>query len=169
MTLNPTFQIASYEWTFGDGAIQSTGMSTITHNYSIPAQTVPVSLKITATTGQIGRITKNVQIHALYSGIITSITSKRIRTLLYNRLANLVEWTANPKNVAAGYPTIVNYEIWRAIDQGVVGNPQYQLLGQVDANINRFLDYQGVEENVRYLYAIVCVDSAGHKSPYSNQ
>ncbi len=169
VTLNPTFQIASYEWAFGDGVIQSTGTSSITHNYSIPGQTVPVSLKITATTGQMGRITKDVQIHALYSGLITAITSKRIRTLLYNRMANLVEWTANPKNVAAGYPTIVSYEIWRAIDQGVVGNPQFQLLGQVDANVNRFLDYQGVEENVRYMYAIVSVDSAGHKSPYSNQ
>lgn len=170
INLNPDHTITNYRWDFGDGTVVDTTSPTTTHTFTIYNITTSVKLTITASNGATGSTTVQIPIHAIYNGIPTSITQKRIRTLFYNRLANLIEWAPNQKNITAGFPEIVSYEIWRTVDTGIIGNSVYELLGEVEASAPlRFLDFQNVQDNVHYLYSIVSVDSAGHKSPYNNQ
>jgi len=165
-TLNPDKNIVSYEWNFGDGTTLTTTNSVATHSFQIYGSVVRVTLKITAQTGEMGNIYKDIHIHALYSGIVTAVNARQIRTLFFNRAANEIQWTANPKNEAAGYPHIGNYEIWRT---SVSSGANYILIAQVGANVTSFLDYQDVQPNVQYFYAIRSVDNQGHISPFDNQ
>jgi hypothetical protein len=163
--LNPGYNIDSYEWDFGDGTILTSSNSIVTHSFQIYGTVVRVTLKITAQTGETGTIYKDVHIHALYNGIVTSVNSRQLRTLFFNRAANEIQWTANPKNAAAGYPTITNYEIWRT---SVSSGANYTLIAEVGADVSSFLDYQGLQPNVQYFYSIRSVDSEGHISPFDN-
>ncbi|UCH96980.1 MAG: hypothetical protein JSV88_09055, partial [Candidatus Aminicenantes bacterium] len=99
---------------------------------------------------------------------VTSVDTKQLRTLFFNRPANEVQWMANPKNETAGYPAITAYEIWRAPVSGVMSDSSYVLLGEVNVGVNQYLDYQGVQANVQYVYSIRSVDSEGHISPFNN-
>ena len=163
--LNPGYIIDSYEWDFGDGTILTSSNPIVTHNFQIYGTDVRVTLKITAQTGETGTIYKDVHIHALYNGIVTSVNSRQLRTLFFNRAANEIQWTANPKNAAAGYPAITNYEIWRT---SVSSGANYTLIAEVGADVTYFLDYQGLQPNVQYFYSIRSVDSEGHISPFDN-
>ncbi len=79
-----------------------------------------------------------------------------------------MHWTDNPKNEAAGYPSITRYEIWRAPVRSIMYENAYVLIAEVDASVTQFLDYQGVEDNVSYVYSIRSVDAEGHISPFDN-
>jgi hypothetical protein len=116
----------------------------------------------------VGNFNKDIFIHALYNGIVTAVNAQQIRTLFFNRPANEVLWTANPKNEAAGYPAITNYEIWRAPVSSLISGDSYVLVAEVSTNTSRYLDYQGVQSGVQYVYSIRSVDSEGHKSPFDN-
>lgn len=167
--LNPDFNILTYEWDFGDGTVLTTANPTITHKYEVWDTDFEVTLTITATTGESGVGTLDVHVDALYGATNISVTPKRIRTLFYNRYTNLVEFSPNPKNEASGFPTIANYEIWRARLSSSPSADDYQLLGQVDASFHKFLDYFSVEPNVNYVYSVVSVDSQGNRSPLNRQ
>ena len=86
----------------------------------------------------------------------------------FNRLANQLSWTDNSKNAAAGYPNITSCEIWRAPISSVMSDNAYSLLTEVDSSIKSFLDYQGSEANVQYVYSLRSVDNQGYKSPFNN-
>jgi hypothetical protein len=163
--LNPGYNIVSYEWNFGDGSTLTTSNPIATHSFQTYGTDVRVTLKITAESGAVGNIYKDIHVHALYNGIVTSVVSRQLRTLFFNRPANEIRWTANPKNQAAGYPTITNYEIWRT---SVGSGSNYTLITEVGADVTQFLDYQGLQSNVQYLYSIRSVDSEGHISPFDN-
>ncbi len=163
--LNPGRDIVSYEWNFGDGATLTTSNPIATHSFQTYGSVVRVTLKITADSGAVGTIYKDIHIYALYNGIVTSVVSRQLRTLFFNRPANEIHWTANPKNAAAGYPTITNYEIWR---KPASSGSNYTLVTEVGADVTQFLDYQGLQSNVQYLYSIRSVDSEGHISPFDN-
>lgn len=166
--LNPDHNLVTYEWDFGDGTTETTSSPTITHSFNQYGAGIRVTLNIIAETGASGTVYKDIQIHALYNGIITSVESKQIRCLFYNRDANEIQWTNNPKNVGAGYPNITGYEIWRAPFTSYVSNYDYAYVGGVDAGVTRFLDYYGVQGNVQYVYSIRSVDAEGHISPFDN-
>jgi hypothetical protein len=166
--LNPDYTIATYEWNFGDGTTITTSTPTITHSFNTYGTGAAVTLKITAVTGEMGNFKKDIHIHALYNGIVSSVTPQQIRTLFFHRPANEIQWTENPKNAAAGYPAITGYEIWRAPVSGLISGDSYVLLAEVSAGVSSFLDYQGVQANVQYVYSIRSVDSEGHKSPFNN-
>jgi len=167
--LNPDYTIASYEWDFGDGTVETITSPTITHRFNTYGQDVDVTLKITAETGETGLNNKTIHIHALYNGIITSVTPMRIKTLFYDRPANEIHWDPNPQNTNAGYPNITSYQIWRAPQSATFSDDDYVNVGEVESNVNQFLDYFGVQENVQYVYSIRSVDVEGHISPFNNQ
>ena len=167
--LNPDYNITNYLWDFGDGTIENTNSPTITHRFQTYGQEVDVTLEITAETGETGIYNTTIYIHALYNGIITSVTSRRIRTLFYDRPANDIQWTPNPGNTNAGYPDITSYQIWRAPQSTTFSEDDYENVGEVESNVNEFLDYYGVQENVHYIYSIRSVDAEGHISPFNNQ
>jgi hypothetical protein len=167
--LNPDHNIVSYEWDFGDGNIETTTSPAITHNFDTYGTDVQVTLKIMAETGEEGTFEKDMHIHALYNGIITNVEEKRILTLFFNRPANEIQWMDNPKNEAAGYPAVTRYEIWRAPVSSIMSDNAYSLIAEVDPSVTRFLDYQGVQANVNYVYSIRSVDVEGHISPFDNQ
>jgi hypothetical protein len=121
-----------------------------------------------AETGEEGTIDKDIHIHALYNGIITNVREMQIRTLFFSRPANEIQWMDNPKNEAAGYPSITRYEIFRAPVSSIMYENAYVLIAEVDAGVTRFLDYQGVQANVNYVYSIRSVDAEGHISPFDN-
>jgi len=162
--LNPGKNIVSYEWNFGDGTTLTTTNPVATHSFQTYGSVVRVTLKITAQNGEMGTIYKDIHIHALYTGIVTSVVPRQLRTLFFNRPANEIHWTANPKNDAAGY-SISSYEIWRAT---VSSGANYILVTRVGADVTQFLDYQGLQSNVQYLYSIRSVDNLGHISPFDN-
>jgi len=166
--LNPNQPIVSYEWDFGDGTIETTTASTISHTYSTYGLSLPVKLTVQSNTGAKGYAKEDVQIHALFGAVVTSVVSKRIRSLFFNRAANELSWIANPKNVDAAYPAITKYEIWRAVSSTVPSGDQYTLIAEVDADVLTYLDYNGVMDNTTYNYNVVSVDSEGHKSPFGN-
>jgi hypothetical protein len=190
--LNPDYTIASYEWDFGDGHIETTSSPTVTHQFDTYGTDARVNLTITAGTGETGTFYKDIHINALYNGIITGVEKKQVRTLFHNRAANEVQWTANSKNAQAGYPSITTYEIWRAPQSSVAANTNssmakygarttparpvspaaaainYVYVGEVGADVTTFLDYFGVQEGAYYIYSIRSVDSEGHKSPFDN-
>ncbi|MCP5052711.1 MAG: PKD domain-containing protein [bacterium] len=169
VALNPDVNIVSYLWDFGDGSIQTTSGPVVTHNFTNFGVTMQVTLTITSETGESGIYVEEVMIDALYSGIISSIVPRTIRSYFFNRPANEVSWNANPKNVAAGYPSITGFEIWRARTTGFPTDDQYVLIGEVGSGVTTFLDYRGLEANGHYVYSIVSVDSEGHRSPYNHQ
>jgi len=162
--LNPGKNIVSYEWNFGDGTTLTTTNPVATHSFQTYGSVVRVTLKITAQNGEMGTIYKDIHIHALYTGIVTSLVPRQLKTLFFNRPANEIHWTANPKNDAAGY-SISSYEIWRAT---VSSGANYILVTRVGADVTQFLDYQGLQSNVQYLYSIRSVDNLGHISPFNN-
>lgn len=163
--LNPDYTIATYEWDFGDGSTETVTTPTVTHQFNAYGRNVEVTLKITAETGENGVTSKEVEIHALYSALVSSVTSKRILTLFYDRPANEITWTPNQLNVTAGYPAITGYEIWRAPLSTNLSEDQYGLVATVDAGVLTFLDYFGVQANTQYVYAVRSVDAEGHISP----
>lgn len=166
--LNPDYNITRYEWDFGDGSFETTSSPTITHCFNQYGPDLGITLNIIAQTGETGSILKDIHVDALYNGIITSVESKEIRCLFYNRDANEIQWTNNPKNVGAGYPNIIGYEIWRASFTSSVSNDDYAYIGGVDAGVTRFLDYYGVQGDAQYVYSIRSVDAEGHISPFNN-
>jgi hypothetical protein len=168
VNLNPDYNIVQYDWDFGDGTTAVTNAPAVMHNFDIYGRTVTVTLKVTAETGEEGEGSLDVQLHALYGGIITSVTEKRIRTLFFNRGANDITWQANPKNAAAGYPSIVGYEIWRVPVSSSMAASEYVRVGSVSAGVNTFLDMFSINELGNYVYAIRSVDSEGHMSPVHN-
>lgn len=168
-SLNPDHNIVSYAWDFGYGNTVSTSVPAVTHSFNVYGTNVKVTLKIIADTGEEGTFEKDIYIHAIYNGIITDVQEMRIRTLFFNRPANYIQWTNNPKNEAAGYPTITRYEIWRVPVSSVVYENAYVLIAEMDASVTQFLDYQGVQENVNYIYSIRSVDAEGHISPFDNE
>lgn len=163
--LNPDYTIATYEWDFGDGSVDIVTTPTTTHRYNTYGNEVTVTLKITADSGENGIISKDIQIHALYSAQITSVTSKRIQTLFYDRPANEITWSPNQLNVTAGYPAITGYEIWRAPMSTNLSEDQYSLVATVEAGTLAFLDYFGVQANTQYVYSVRSLDGEGHISP----
>ncbi|NIM15815.1 MAG: PKD domain-containing protein [Candidatus Aminicenantes bacterium] len=188
--LNPDNTIVSYEWDFGDGTTETTTSPTVTHQFDTYGTDVRVTLTITAESGETGINYRDIHIHALYNGIITKVEKMRVRTLFHNRPANEVQWTDNPMNEQAGYPSITTYEIWRApVNPGITENSMarygirgapprsvnpvipegsYVYVAEVDANVTKFLDYFGLQEGIQYVYSIRSVDSEGHKSPFDN-
>jgi len=168
-SLNPDHNIVSYEWDFGYGNIVTTTVPAVSHNFDAYGTYVKVTLKIIADTGQEGTFEKDIYIHALYNGIITNIEKMQIRTLFFNRPAYEIQWTDNPKNAAAGYPAVTRYEIWRVPVGSAAYENAYVLIAEVDASVTRFLDYQGVQDNVNYIYSIRSVDAEGHISPFDNE
>lgn len=166
--LNPDNSIASYQWDFGDGSVETTTAPTITHQFNSYGSSVKVTLSITATTGEKGVVSKDIFIHALYSAVITSVTSKRIQTLFYDRPAYEVQWSPNQLNVTAGYPTITGYEIWRAPMSTSLSDDKYAKVGEVASGITKFLDYFGVQANTQYIYSVRSVDAQGHISPLNH-
>ncbi len=168
-TLNPDHTISQYTWDFGDGTIETTSSPSITHTYSSFYNTaVTVTLTIKSDDGAEGLIEKEIQINALYSGSITAINSKRIRSLFFNRQAYEIIWDDNPLNVTNNYPAISKYEIWRAPQSSNITNGSYTKVGEVTASEHEFLDYKGVEDGVSYVYAVRSVDVEGHISPFNN-
>ncbi len=167
--LNPDYNIVSYEWDFGNGNLQTTSSPTISYSFDTFGTDIRVTLKIVAETGEEGNTEKDIHIHALYNGIITNILEMQIRTLFFNRPANEIQWMDNPKNEAAGYPALTRYEIWRAPVSSIMSDNAYVLIAEVDTNVTSFLDYQGVQANVNYVYSIRSVDVEGHISPFDNQ
>lgn len=166
--LNPDYIIAHYTWDFGDGIIETTSGPTITHTYDLFNVTLPVTLTLTAENGDMGLLTKEIHIDALYGGIITSVELKHVKTFFFNRPGNLISWNDNPLNEANGYPAISGYEIWRAPQASIISDNSYVKVGEVPASEHTFLDYAGVQEGVTYVYAIRSVDVEGHISPISN-
>lgn len=166
--LNPDYTIAQYTWDFGDGTIESTSSPTITHTYNLYYTTLPVTLTITADNGDMGQLSKDIHIDALYGAVITSIESKLIKTFFFNRPGNFITWEDNPLNEARGYPAISSYEIWRAPQSSVITDNSYIRVGVVSAAEHEYLDYAGVQEGVTYVYAIRSVDVEGHISPFNN-
>jgi len=166
--LNPNYTIATYEWDFGDGSVETTSNPTITHQFNTYGTDVEVTLKITAVTGENGITSEDIYIHALYGAQITSVISKRIRTLFYDRPANEITWTPNQLNVTAGYPAITSFEIWRAPLSTNLSDDQYSLVAAVDTGVLKFLDYFGVQANIQYVYSVRSVDAEGHISPINH-
>ncbi|MCP4217202.1 MAG: PKD domain-containing protein [bacterium] len=165
LQLNPSSTIVSYDWDFGDGTITSTTSPTISHTYSTYDLDMVVTLSITADNGAVGTAEQTIHVHALYGATVTAVNSKRIRTFFYNKLANEVFWSANPRNAEAGYPTISNYEIYRALQSSSVSESDYLLVGSVSADITRLMDYNGLQDGSSYIYVVCSVDVEGHKSP----
>ncbi|MCP5047400.1 MAG: PKD domain-containing protein [bacterium] len=168
VALNPDHNILQYTWDFGDGNIVTTSGSTIAYTYGLYNTTVPVKLGLTAENGDVGEISKEIYIDALYSGTITAINGKRIRSLFFNRQAYEIFWDDNPLNAANNYPAISRYEIWRARQNGAITDSSYTKVGEVTAGRNKFLDYFGLEDGVNYVYSIRSVDVEGHISPFNN-
>jgi hypothetical protein len=190
--LNPDYNIVNYEWDFGDGTTDVTSSPSVTHKFNVYDTTVRVTLKITAETGENGTFDKDIHIDALYNAIVNDVKSFQLRTLFFNRPANEIRWTANPKNAAAGYPAIARYEVWRvAVSSTLGGNyaaskracngklpstganaplsgNNYVYVGEVEAGVNYFVDYFDLNSNSRYVYSIRSVDSEGHISPFDN-
>lgn len=167
--LNPDYNIALYTWDFGDGNVETTTNPTITHTYSGSYDVdFNVKLEITADTGETGEAEKTIHVWALYNAFVTGVEEKRIRTFFFNRAANKVKFSPNPKNQAAGFPAIATYEIWRAPQSSVISDGSYVLVGQASASQDYFLDYYGVKEGVNYVYVVRSVDAAGNKSPFNN-
>lgn len=165
--LNPDYNIVQYTWDFGDGNIETTTSPTIAHTYNIYDATVEVKLTITAETGEAGETSIPVEIHALYGGVLTDIIPHRIRTLFYNRYCYELRWDDNPKNEAAGYPSVTNYEIWRAMDSATLSDSDFIKLGEVGGGFTKFLDYFDVREDVTYVYAIRARTAEGYLSPFN--
>jgi hypothetical protein len=167
--LNPDFNIVQYTWDFGDGHIETSSNPSITHTYNVYGFPVEISLTITAATGETGVIKKDFQLHALYSAIVTAANPQTIRSLFFNRPAYEVFWNPNPKNDAAGYPSISRYEIWRAPRSSFAGNGQFIKAGEVNAGSQlRFFDWYGLQKDVKYVYEVRSIDSEGHISPIGN-
>ncbi len=166
--LNPGETIAEYRWDFGDGSIETTTEPIIGHEFQAYGHSMTVRLEITSASGKKGMIQKSVFVHALFSATITTVNSKRIRTLFYDRPANEIFWQPNQKNVDAGYPAIVRYQVYRAPYTSSIDESSYVLLGEVDASVTDYLDYAGVSEDTSYQYAVRSVDSEGHISPLNN-
>lgn len=165
--LNPEHNIALYHWDFGDGNIETTTTPTTSHSFNTYNTDITVKLEIEAATGETGKIENTFHVHALYSAIVTSTESKRVRTLFFNRPAYAISWQDNPKNSEAGYPSIVKYEIYRAPVSSSLSEGDYTRVNETTGTA--FLDYFGVQDNTNYVYAIRCIDSEGHISPLGNQ
>jgi PKD domain len=163
--LNPDVNITSYTWDFGDGTIITTTSPTTTHAYNTYDQDFDVILTISSADEATGTIAKTIHVKALYSAIIDAVNSKRIRTLFYSRVANEVLWSANQKNVDEGLPTITKFEIWRALSGSVLTEADYQKVGEVNASIFSYFDYNGLVDGSTYVYVIRSVDADGHRSP----
>lgn len=167
--LNPDYNIALYTWDFGDGNVTTTTNPSVTHTYNGSYDVdFNVKLEVTAETGETGVAEQTVHVWALYNAFVTGVDEKRIRTFFFNRSANMVSFSPNAKNQAAGFPAIAKYEIWRAPQSSVITDNNYVYVGEAGANQNFFLDFYGVQEGVNYVYVIRSVDGNGNKSPFNN-
>lgn len=167
--LNPDANIVSYVWDFGDGTNTTTTAPTVQHTYNTYGSTSLIKLTIVSDRGDEGSASREIQIEALYSAVISDVKSKKIRSLLFTTDANVVSWKANPKNVVAGYPDIVKFQVYRAPVSSVLSESDYVMIAEVSASVNKLLDYKGLQANTNYVYAIVSVDSEGHISPLNRQ
>jgi hypothetical protein len=60
---------------------------------------------------------------------------------------------------------IPKFEIWRALSGSVITEADYQKVGEVNASVFSYFDYNGLVDGSTYVYVIRCVDADGHRSP----
>jgi hypothetical protein len=151
--------IVKYEWRVIQDKANFEG-ATASYKFDVSYGSVRVRLTVTDDKNGIGTADKIINVKALYTAPATWSWQK-ISTLLYNREGNVVKWTANAKNEAAGY-NIVNYRIFRKETGGA-----FLQIGEVTADRSTFADVTA-GSGIPYVYAVAAVDDQGRQSPYDN-
>jgi hypothetical protein len=157
---DPDGTIVSYEWKIVPDGVVIPGA---TASYAFTKSYNNVRIRLTAIDDKGGRgiAEKIIRVNALYTAPST-VTKKKIQTLLYNKEANVIEWTPNPKNEEAGY-AIVKYKISRK----AIGSAEWVELAEVGADRRSFADVT-IVAGTDYVYAASAVDDQARMSPYDN-
>ena len=121
-----------------------------------------VKVRLTATNDKNGRgiAEKTITVNALYTPQST-VSKQQIKTLIYNRQGNVIQWVPNTKNEQAGY-NIVKYRIFRKD-----ADSDFLQIGEVGADKRLFAD-ANIAAGKEYFYAVAAVDDQGRQSPYDN-
>jgi hypothetical protein len=151
--------ITGYQWRIIPDKVTVDGVS-VTYKFDKSYGSVKVRLTVTDDNGGNGVAEKTISVKALYTAKST-VTKQMVRTLLYNRIGNVIKWVANAKNAAAGYD-IAYYRIFRK-----TASTDYVQIGEVTSDKFLFAD-AAIDESETYSYAVTSVDSNGHQSPYNN-
>ncbi len=167
-TLNPDYNIVKYIWNF-NGTIKETSSPTIAHTFDVHRTNVKVTLTIQAdSSDDTGVIEKTIYINANYNAVNVEKTPMNIKTLIYNRSAYKITWSANTQNSDAG---IAKYQIWRSLVTGTMpsNDPNdYKQVGEVSSNTLIHYDYTDVASASNYEYIVRTVDASGNVSPLLN-
>ncbi len=155
--------IARFEWRCVTDNV-TLASTTASAEYTFLKKWGNVKMRLTAIDDKGGRgiAEKVITVKALYSALDVVATPKRITTLVYSRMGNVVTWKANPKNAEF---KIASYRIYGKIAGS--DDSTYELKGTVSADKFAFGDVK-VEEGKSYVYAVSAVDEEGHQSPYVN-
>jgi hypothetical protein len=151
--------IVKYEWKIIQDNVTLEGPS-ITYKFNKNYNNVRVRLTVIDDKEGRGIAEKVINVTALYTPVST-VSKQQIRTLVFNREGNVINWQPNAKNDAAGY-IIVKYKISRMEAGG-----SFEEIGEVGAEKRSFADVN-VEAGKTYFYAVSAVDDQGHMSPYDN-
>ena len=158
-SFDPDGNIVKYEWKILQDNVTIEGPS-ITYRFNKSYNNVRVRLTAIDDKGARGSVDKIISVKALFTA--TSTWSKQlVKTLVFNREGNVIQWQPNAKNEAEGY-NIVKYKIFRKVDGG-----DFQEIAEVDGLKRSFADV-GIEAGKTYEYAVSSVDDQGRKSPYDN-
>ncbi len=164
---DPDGTISLYEWEFDDQStvptVQGADQVNITHAFD--GRWGDVTLKLWTFDGSVysPMASQQIKVKALYSCQPT-VTATTIRTLLYNRLGNVVTWTANAKNAQEGY-SVAKYVLTRSI----AGAPATVVYETTDTSLPNYKYYDlSVPAGATATYSVISVDAAGHQSPPTN-
>jgi hypothetical protein len=156
---DPDGSIVKYEWKIIQDNVTMEGPS-ITYRFNKSYNNVRVRLTAIDDKGGRGSVEKIIDVNALYTAPCTW-SKQQVKTLVFNREGNVIQWQPNPKNEAAGF-IIVKYKIFRREAGG-----DFQEIAEVDGLKRSFADV-GIEAGKTYEYAVSSVDDQGRKSPYDN-
>jgi PKD repeat protein len=153
---DPDGSVATYAWTFGDGA---TGNGKLTSHTYHKSGTFSIQLTVGDDRGGTGSKTKSITVLGLYGPLDIRWQTQVDESLFQSRYVTKVEWSSNPQN--NGITQIVGYRIYRKATQDPI--TAYGPIKDVDSQTFSYLDMD-VKGKDLYTYTVTALDNQGHES-----
>jgi len=153
---DPDGSVATYAWTFGNGATGNGKLTSYTYHKS---GTFSIKLTVADERGGTGSKTKSITVLGLYAPLNVRWQTQVDESLFQSRYVTRIEWSSNPKN--QGLIQITGYRIYRkGIQESTTA---YRPIKDVDSQTFSHLDMD-VKGMDLYTYAVTAVDNQGHES-----